>query len=157
MEEKIEVELLSPEDAPEIEALFKEVWPSAVEYSEEWRKKRTLNSEEIVKEMEKMYYYFGVKAGGRMVGVYKASIRGDSVLGEHQSVHPTYRGRGLAIAMYQQLIEFARQKGCKRIRVNILLNQAASKKCVDELGFHKKGSPYEQAKGMMVQMYEKEI
>ena len=157
MGKKIEVEFLFPKDAPEIEALFKEVWPSAIEYPEEWRKKRTLNSEEIIKEMKGGYYYFGVKMGNRIVGVYKASVKGDSILGEHQSILPAYRKRGLATAMFEQLIDFSKKKNCKRIYVNILSNQIASKKCVSKFGFHKKGSPYEQAKGMVVQLYEKEI
>lgn len=152
---KIRVELLSSKDAAEIEALFKEVWPAAIEYPDEWRRKRTLSREEIVKEMEGGYYYFGVRMDGRIVGLYKASIRGDSVLGEHLSIHPSYRGQGLAITMYADIIDFAKERKCKRIRVNILLNQISSKKCVDKLGFHKKGHPYEQAKGMLVQMYER--
>jgi len=155
--DKIRVELLSSKDAAEIETLFKKVWPTAIEYPEEWRRKRTLSREEIVKEMERGYYYFGARMDRRIVGLYKASIRGDSVLGEHQSIHPSYRGQGLAITMYEHIIIFAKEKKCKRIDVNILLNQIASKKCVEKLGFHKKGHPYEQAKGMLVQMYEKEI
>ena len=154
---EIKVEPLSLTDAAEIEALFKEVWPTAVEYPEEWRRKRTLGREEIVKEMKEGYHYFGVRAGDRIVALYKASIRGEIILGEHQSIRPAYRGRGLATAMYKQLIDFAKEKRCKRVYVNILLNQMASKKCVDELGFRKKGDLYEQAKGMTVQMYEKEI
>jgi len=155
--DKIRVELLSSKDAAEIETLFKKVWPTAIEYPEEWRRKRTLSREEIVKEMERGYYYFGARMDRRIVGLYKASIRGDSVLGEHQSIHPSYRGQGLAITMYEHIIIFAKEKKCKRIHVNILSNQIASKKCVEKLGFHKKGHLYEQAKGMLVQMYEKEI
>ena len=155
--DKIKVELLSTDDAAKIEALFKEVWPTAVDYPEEWRKKRTLSRKEIVKEMKEGYHYFGVRKDDRIVGLYKASIKGDRISGEHQSVHPAYRGQGLAIVMYRQLIDFAKEKGCRRVYVNILPNQTASEKCVDELGFRKKGEPYEQTKGMIVQMYEKEI
>jgi RimJ/RimL family protein N-acetyltransferase len=154
---KIEVELLSLKDAAEIEALFKEVWPKATEYPEDWRKKRILSREEIMREMEGGYYYFGIRLDGRIAGLYKASIRGDSVLGEHQAVHPSYQRQGLATTMYEQLINFAKKKKCKRIHVNILANQIASKKCVDKLGFHKKGDLWEQAKGMLVQTYEKEV
>lgn len=152
---KIKVELLSINDAAEIEALFKEVWPTAMEYPEEWRRKRTLSREEIVREMKGGYYYFGIRMDGRIVGLYKASIRGDSVLGEHQTVHPSYQGQGLAITMYGQIINFAKEKKCKKVYVNILRDQIASVKCVDKFRFHKKGKPYEQAKGMLVQMYEK--
>lgn len=155
--DKIKVELLSSKDAAEIEALFKEVWPKATEYPKKWRRKRTLSREEIMREMEAGYYYFGIRMDGRIVGLYKSSIRGDSILGEHQAVHPSYQGQGLAITMYEQLINFAKKKKCKRIHVNILSNQIASKKCVDKLGFHKKGDLWEQTKGMLVQTYEKEV
>lgn len=155
--DKTRVELLSSKDAAEIESLFKEVWPTAIEYPEKWRKKRTLSREEIVKEMKGDYYYFGVRVDGRIVGLYKASIKKDTVLGEHQTIHPSYQGRGLATTMYKQLINFAKKKKCKKIHVNILPNQIASKKCVDKLGFHKKGGLWEQAKEMLVQTYEKEV
>lgn len=151
------VELLSKEDAGEIEALLKEVWPSAMEYPEEWRKKRALTEEQIIKEMESGYFYFGIKIAGKIAGIYKASIQGDAVFGEHQSIPAIHRGKGLATAMYEHIINYAREQGCKRILVNILVDQLASKKCVEKFGFHRKGEPYEQAKGMLVQMYEKLI
>lgn len=155
--DEIKVERLSPKDAKEIESLFKEVWPTAVEYPKGWRKKRMLNRKEIIEEMEEGYYYFGMRKDGRIVGVYKASINGGTVLGEHQSVHPDYTGQGLATAMYEQIVNFARGKGCKRIHVNVLVNQAASRKCAEKLNFHKKGDPYEQYKGMVVQLYERKV
>ncbi len=157
MSADVKVEQLSPQDASEIESLFREVWPKAREYPEEWRRKRTLSREKILKEMEEGVYYFGVRKEGRIVGLYKAIIRGESVLGEHQTVHPAWRGRGLAIAMYKQLLEFAKEMGCKKVVVNILPEQRPSRRCVNELGFHKRGSIWEQAKGMWVQTYEKEV
>lgn len=155
--EKIKVELLSLKDTAEIEALFVEVWSKAVEYPDEWRKKRILNREEISREMQGGYFYFGIKKDGRIAGLYKASIRGDCVLGEHQAVHPSYQRQGLAIVMYEQIVEFAREKNCKKVNVNILASQVASKKCVDKLGFHPKGDLWEQAEGMLVQTYEKDV
>jgi RimJ/RimL family protein N-acetyltransferase len=151
------VELLSKNDAREIEALLKDVWPSAIEYPREWREKRALTAEQIIQEMESGYYYFGIKIAGKIAGIYKASIKGDAVFGEHQSIPAIYRGKGLATAMYGHIINFAREQGCRRILVNILVNQIASKRCVERFGFQKKGEPYEQAKGMLVQMYEKLI
>ncbi len=151
------VELLSKKDAREIEVLLKDVWPSALEYPEEWRKKRTLTEKQIIQEMESGYLYFGIRIAGKIAGIYKASIQGDTVFGEHQSIPAIYRGKGLATAMYEHIINFARERGCKRILVNILVNQIASKRCVEKFGFHKKGEPYEQARGMLVQMYEKLI
>jgi L-amino acid N-acyltransferase YncA len=154
---KYKVEEFTEKDAGELSELMKEVWPKALEYPEEWRKKRTLSREQVVEEMKKGYHYFGVRLDGKIVGFYKLSIVGDACFGEHQTIHPTYRGRGLASAMYEQLIQYAKQKGCKRVFVNILTSQIASIKCVNKFGFKKKGEPYEQAKGMLVQMYEKEV
>ncbi|TDA32481.1 MAG: hypothetical protein DSO04_02160 [Hadesarchaea archaeon] len=155
--EEIKVERLQPSDAPEIERLFREVWPRATEYPEEWRRKRAIPREKILEEMEKGVYYFGIRKEGKLVGVYKAVPRGEEVLGEHQAVAPEWRGRGLAVAMYRQLLEFAREKGFKRVVVNILPDQAASRRCVDQLGFRKRGEPWEQCRGMWVQTYEKEV
>jgi len=59
--------------------------------------------------------------------------------------------------MYRQLLEFAREKGFKRVVVNILPQQEASLRCVQRLGFRKRGEPWEQCRGMWVQTYEKEV
>ncbi|MCX8175994.1 MAG: GNAT family N-acetyltransferase [Candidatus Bathyarchaeota archaeon] len=151
------IEELTEKDAEEIEFLFKEVWPNALEYPQEWRKKRCLTKSEIIDEMRKGYHYFGVRINGKIVGLYKLSIEGDTCFGEHQTVHPSYRGTGLASSMYEHFIDYAKKNGYKKVRVNILLTNIPSVKCVEKFGFHKKGNPYEQAKGMLVQMYEKEV
>jgi len=152
---KILVCRLEKGDSREIEALLRDVWPTACEYPEEWRKKRTLGYSEIEKEMENGYQYFGIRIRGKIVGLYKASVRGDGCFGEHQSIHPEYRGRGLAKLMYEQFFRFARENDCKRVYVNILANQLATRRFVESMGFKKKGLEYEQIKGMLVQMYEK--
>jgi len=136
---------------------LKKVWPTALEYPEEWRKKRTLNHRKIEEEMDRGYQYFGIRIRGKIVGIYKASVRDDGCFGEHQSIHPDYRGRGLAKLMYEQFFQFARKNKCKRAYVNILATQLAARKFVESLGFEKKGKEYEQVKGMLVQMYEKRI
>jgi RimJ/RimL family protein N-acetyltransferase len=151
----IRVLRLGKQDSRQIQALLKEVWSTAHEYPEEWRKKRTLNHREIEEEMDRGYQYFGIRIRGKIVGMYKASIREDGCLGEHQSIHPGHRGKGLAKLMYKQFFRFARRNKCKRVYVNILANQLATRKFVESLGFNKKGPEYEQVKGMLVQMYEK--
>ena len=155
--DKIDVKELSESDAAEIEVLFKKVWSKAYEYPEEWRQKRILTEEKILKEMENGYRYFGIRIGNRLAGVYKTLITGNALFGEHQTVDPEFRGLGLATAMYHQFIKFASENNCKKIYVNILANQVASRKAVEKMGFRKKGQEYEQEKGMKVQMYELEI
>jgi hypothetical protein len=150
-----DVKELSKQDAAEIEALFEKVWSSAYEYPEEWRKQRMLTREEILEEMRNGYHYFGIKLQGKLVGLYKALVTDYGLFGEHQSVDPDYRGLGLATAMYRQFINYARKQGLKRVYVNILASQIASKKIVEKMGFRKKGEEFEQAKGMKVQTYEK--
>jgi len=154
---KVRVSKLRKRDSGEIQALLKKVWPNAREYPEEWRKKRTLNHRQIEEEMDRGYQYFGIRIRGKIVGIYKASVREDGYLGEHQSIHPDYRGRGLAKLMYKQFFRFARKSKCERVYVNILASQLATRRFVESLGFKKKGKKYEQVKGMLVQMYEKEI
>jgi|GEM_PF-20525 len=156
-DEKIEVKELSEMEIPEIEALLKKVWSTAYEYPEEWRKRRMLTKEQISREMQEGYRFFGIKIGDKLVGMYKALKTGNSLFGEHQSVDPDYRRKGLATAMYHHFIRFARKNNCKKVYVNILTNQTASKKIVEKMGFRKKGQEYEQAKGMKVQMYEKDV
>ena len=154
---KIRVCRLGKRDSREIETLLKEVWPTAYEYPVEWRKKRTLSHRGIEEEMGIGYLYFGIRIRGKIVGIYKASIHEDGFFGEHQSIHPDYRGKGLAKLMYKQFFQLARKNKCKRVYVNILANQLATRKFVESLGFKKKGPEYEQIKGMLVQMYEKRI
>ena len=151
---KIRVYRLGKRDSGEIEGLLKEVWPTAHEYSEEWRTKRTLNHRDVEEEMDRGYRYFGIRIRGKIVGTYKASVRKDGCLGEHQSIHPDYGGTGLAKLMYK-FFRFARKNKCKRVCVNVLANQLATRKFVESLGFKKKGLECEQVKGMLVQMYEK--
>ena len=152
---KIRVCRLRKRDSREIEKLLREVWLKAYGYPDEWRKKRMLNYREIEKEMDRGYQYFGIRIRGKIVGMYKASIRRDGCFGEHQSIHPDYRGRGLAKLMYKQFFQFARKNKCKRVYVNILASQITARKFVESLEFKTKGREYEQVKGMLVQMYEK--
>ena len=154
---KIRVCRLRKRDSREIEKLLREVWLKAYGYPDEWRKKRMLNYREIEKEMDRGYQYFGIRIRGKIVGMYKASIRRDGCFGEHQSIHPDYRGRGLAKLMYKQFFQFARKNKCKRVYVNILASQITARKFVESLEFKTKGREYEQVKGMLVQMYEKRI
>jgi len=150
------VERLSENDAAEVEELLREVWPKATEYPEKWRRARVIGRRQIIDEMKTGFHYFGVRLNGKIVGFYKAHVLGDAYIGEHQSVHPAYRGRGLARAMYKHFIQFARETGYRRIRVNVLPSQVASVKLMEKFGF-KKVKEYEQISGMPVHLYEKEI
>ncbi|MFQ6128170.1 MAG: GNAT family N-acetyltransferase [Thermoplasmata archaeon] len=157
MGEEWVVEELSPSDARDIENLFKIVWAKATEYPEEWRKRRMLSAKEIIEEMERGYRFFGIRLGERIVGVYKARIRGDACYGEHQSIHPRCRAAGLAKAMYDQFLDFARKTNCGKNVVNILIGHQISERCVRRYAFHKVGEPFEQCEGMLVQRYEREV
>ena len=147
------MERLSENDAAELEELLKEVWPRATEYPEKWRRTRVIGRRQIMDEMKTGFHYFGVMLNGQIVGFYKARVLGDAYIGEHQSVHPSYRGRGLARAMYKHFIQFARESGYRRICVNVLPSQVASVKLMEKFGF-KKVREYEQIPGMLVHFYE---
>lgn len=151
------VEKLSKADAAAIANLYAEAWPKAYEYPEEWRRKRTISKGQVEKEMEEGYTYFGVRMDGKLVGVYKVKRVGEGLFAEHQAVHPDYRGQGLAVSMYEQLLKYAKEEGAKWVRVNILVGHAPSEKCVNKLCFKKVGELWEQAKGMLVQTWEREI
>jgi GNAT superfamily N-acetyltransferase len=154
----VKVVELGFKDVNDIALLFKKVWlENAQEYPLQWRKLRALNSEEILKEMQEGYQYFGIHVNGKLVGVYKTLITVHGLFGEHQSVDPAYRRLGLATAMYQHFISYAKKCGCKKVFVNILANHVPSKKIVEKMKFQKRGPPFEQAKGMLVQLYEKRV
>jgi len=148
------VELLEEEDAEEIEDLLKSVWPYAEDYPDEWRKRRALSADEVREEMRSGYFYFGIREEGRVVALYKAKIYDDICLGEHLSVHPDFRRRGLSRTLYAHIITFAKEMGCRRVHVNILPHQEASVRLVTRYGF-KKIKEYEQIPGMLVHLYEK--
>jgi hypothetical protein len=151
------VEELGQPDAEDIETLFKTVWSQATEYPPEWRKKRMLKADEIVEEMKTGFHYFGIRLEGRLVGVYKARIRGDICQGEHQSIDPRCRAGGLAKAMYDQFIDLATKANCRTNAVNILIGHETSERCVRRYSFKKVGEPFEQCRGMLVQRYERSV
>jgi len=154
---KLDVEELFEADVGRIELLLTKVWSTAFEYPEEWRRKRTLMKEQIEAEMRDGYHYFGIRVHNQLCGVYKALITRDGLFGEHQSVDPDFRGCGLATAMYNQFIEFAQRNNCKKAYVNTLVNQASTLRILQRMGFRERGDKYEQANGMIVQTFEKDV
>jgi GNAT superfamily N-acetyltransferase len=148
---------LQEEDAKELETLLRAVWSQAYAYPLAWRKKRSLTKKEILSEMRSGVNYFGVKIDGKIVGMYKAIVTYYGLLGEHQSILPKHRGKGLARAMYQQFQQYAREKNCKRVYMNVLAKEGRYKKFVERMGFKPVGKPYEQTRGLLVQMYEREV
>lgn len=148
----LSVEEFTLEDAPAIAKLLQRVWSSVTEYPPAWRARRMLSVEEIRQEMrEGDFQYFGIRAEGHIVGVYKLSI-GKEILGEHQAVDPAYRGKGLARIMYNQFLKLGRQLG-KPNCINLLVSNKKMIAFVTRLGFQPSGDPYEQHPGMLVQKF----
>jgi GNAT superfamily N-acetyltransferase len=148
---------LSREDAKDISALYKEVWLEAYEYPKDWREKRAMREEEIKKEMDSGYFFFGVRINGKLVGVYKASVTERGCFGEQQAVLPEYRDQGVASAMYEQFYEFAKANKCKVNYVNILAGNEPCERAMEKFNFYKTGEPWEQSRGMLVQTYERKV
>jgi len=155
--EEIRVIEFGEEDAGEIAELFRQVWPLAKEYPEHWRKKRMYTTQQIIQDMRDGFHYFGSRLQGSIVGVYKAKITEKGLFGEHQTVRPECRTSGLASAMYIQFAEYGRKHGCVRNYCNILVGQEVGERLMKKFGFAPWGEPYEQAEGMMVQMYERHL
>lgn len=151
------IEEFGEEDCQELERLFEIVWLSAVEYPKHWRKKRMLTADQIVEEMRKGIRFFGVREGVRIVGVYKARVTKEECFGEHQSILPSYRGSGIASLMYDQFKSLAKEMGCRRNAVNVLVGHKPTLRLVEKHGFHKVGKPFEQSPGMLVQRYERPV
>jgi GNAT superfamily N-acetyltransferase len=146
---------LTEGDAPEVADLLVTVWSFATEYPPVWRRKRCLSAEEVAKEMRAGYHYFGARLQGRLAGLYKAHLTPDGLLGEHQTVHPEFRQRGLVRAMYEQFIAYARAIGAAANLCNILVSQESMCRLVESFGFQPKDAPYKQAPGMLVQLYRR--
>ncbi len=142
-------------DAPELASLIRVVWSQAKEYPPEWRRKRCLKAEEIIEEMRRGYQYFGARHEGQITGFYKTLQTPDGLLGEHQTVHPKFRHRGLVRAMYRQFLTYARQLRTPSNYCNILVSQKRMCQLVESLGFKPEGQPYEQSPGMLVQLYRR--
>lgn len=152
----VTVEEFTEKDAEELEELFKKVWSVSYDYPAEWRKKRQLKKEEIIKEMNSGYHFFGSRnEKGEIIGVYKLLVTEEGCFGEHQSILPEYTGKGIASAMYEQFIAYAEAHQCKKSYVNILDKHETLKHLVEKFGFSKVRE-FEQAKGMKVQRYERE-
>ena len=148
---------LSKEDAKDISAVYKTVWLKAYEYPKEWREKRAMSEEEIKKEMDSGYFFFGVHINDELVGVYKASITERGCYGEQQAVLPEYREQGVAYAMYEQFLEFAKANKCKVNYVNVLVGNEPCERAMKRYNFYKTGEPWEQSTGMLVQTYERKV
>ncbi|MFX1575970.1 MAG: GNAT family N-acetyltransferase [Promethearchaeota archaeon] len=151
----IHIEELTPEDAPEISQLMALVWPNSTHIPSEWRQKRVLSPEQIIQEMQAGYHYFGARLEGRIAGFYKTMIIPDGLLGEHQTVHPDFRHRGLVRAMYRQFIDYAQELQVSANLCNILTAHETMRALVESFGFQPEGDPYEQVPGMQVQLYKR--
>jgi hypothetical protein len=149
----INIEQLNEVDAPEIAALLKLVWLQAKHIPRVWREKRVLSTEVVIDEMQNGIHYFGARLNGQIVGFYKIVVTPDGLLGEHQTVHPNYRHRGLVRAMYRQFIAYAKELNAPGNLCNILQDHQTMRVLVENFGFKPKGPPYEQAPGMVVQLY----
>ena len=145
------------EDAPELASLIKIVWSQATDYPPAWRRKRCLKTEEIIDEMGRGYQYFGARLEGQITGFYKTLLTPDGLLGEHQTVHPSFRHKGLVRAMYRQFLTYAWKLKTSSNYCNILVSQKRMCQLVESLGFKPDGPPYEQSPGMLVQQYRRPV
>ncbi len=154
-DDEILIEELTEADSDDISTLLNLVWPNAEHIPHNWRQKRVLSPEEVIAEMRSGYHYFGARLNNRLVGFYKALLKSEGLLGEHQTVHPDYRHRGLVRAMYRQFIAYAQELNAPANLCNILYDHLTMRKLVESFGFQPDGKPYEQAPGMLVQLYKR--
>ncbi len=149
------IEEFTEKDADELEDVFRKVWTVSCEYPEKWRKTRQLTKDEIIQEMHSGYHFFGARNQEGIMGVYKLIVLDEGCFGEHQSILPAYTGKGIASAMYEQFIEYAKTLDSTRNFVYILETHTACIHLVEKFGFSPVGDPFEQAEGMFVQEYER--
>lgn len=150
------IEEFTEKDAGELEKLFKKVWSHSSDYPPDWRRRRQLKKRKIVEEMRAGYHYFGARNEKReIVGVYKLIMTEEGCFGEHQSILPECTDRGIASAMYDHFIAYAKMHHCKKNYVNILDSHEVCRHLMEKYGFCKVGDIFEQAEGMKVQRYER--
>jgi len=164
----IEIEEFTESDAEDLEKVFKITWSRSYEYPLEWRIKRQIKKKKIIEEMRSGYHFFGARENhgdseiddhrdntsmGKIMGVYKLKITDEGCFGEHQSILPEYAHKGLASAMYEQFIQYAKTHGCTKNYVNVLEHHTACIHLVKKFGFCKEGPVFEQTEGMRVQRY----
>jgi hypothetical protein len=154
-DEDLHVEELTEDDAKEISELLALVWPQAKHIPLAWRQKRVLTPNQIINEMHQEFRYFGARINNCIAGFYKTILTPEGLLGEHQTVHPNYRHRGLVRAMYRQFINYAEQIGAPANLCNIIIEHETMRSLVEGFGFSPHGSSYEQAPGMLVQLYRR--
>jgi len=154
-DEDIHIIKLTQADALEISQLMNLVWSQAIHIPSDWRQKRILTPEQIIKEMESNYHYFGARIEGRIAGFYKTLLKPEGLLGEHQTVHPDFRHRGLVRAMYRQFIAYAQELEAPANLCNILYDHETMRALVESFGFQPEGEPYEQTSEMRVQLYKR--
>lgn len=153
----VTIEEFTEEDAEELEELFKIVWSKAYEYPAHWRKKRQMPKEQIIKEIHSGYHFFGVRnTDDTIIGVYKLKLTKEGCFGEHQSILPDYTGKNIASAMYEQFIQYAQEHNCTKNYVYVLVSHDACRHLVEKYGFVKVDT-FEQAPGMKVYKYEREV
>ncbi len=151
----VHIEELTQDDAKEISEILRLVWSQALHIPLIWRQKRILSPQQIIDEMQEGYHYFGARIGGRIAGFYKTYLKPEGLLGEHQTVHPNYRHRGLVRAMYRHFIAYAQELKAPSNLCNILFDHKTMRELVEGFGFQPEGPPYEQAAGMLVQLYKR--
>jgi len=157
---KYRVVQLSKADAKDLSALYKAVWLKACEYPEEWRENRAMSEDAIKKELDAGYFFFGVHVHakkGKLAGVYKVSITERGCYGEQQAVLPEYQNQGVAYAMYEHFLQFAKLNKCAVNYVNILVGNEPCERAMKKYNFYKTGEPWEQSGGMLVQTYERKV
>lgn len=154
-DEDIHIIEFKQDAAPELSQLMELVWLKATHIPLKWRQQRVLTSKQIVEEMQKGYQYFGARIEGHIAGFYKTLLKPEGLYGEHQTVHPNYRHRGLVRAMYRQFITFANEIEAQTNLCNILYDHETMRILVESFGFEPEGEPYEQAPGMLVQLYKR--
>ncbi len=151
------MEEFGPDDAEEIAAIFRRVWPNARGYPAKWRERRQLGPAAIRLEMAHGYHYFGLRRDGAIVGLYKAIVTPKGLKGEHQSVLSSALNTGLAQAMYRQFYQYALERDCQKNYCYIKSDQRSSLKIMEKFGFEAVGPVFEQAPGLSVQLFERPI
>jgi RimJ/RimL family protein N-acetyltransferase len=150
------VERLAHEGIPEICALYKRVWDQFADLPGDRSRDWVPTPLEFTSWMEDGTY-FVVRADGRIVGAIGLELRHGSCRIVRLAVDPDYRRRGIATALTEQAVDWARRGRLGSIWADALSRFAPAANLFQRLGFSECGLFHRHFWNEDVRVFEKPL
>ena len=126
---KIQIVPLSRELVPQVAEI------ESLCFSEPWSEQAYLD----ICEKEEYYYIVAIASNGDVVGMCGLIIGPFEAEVMNVGVHPKYRGRGIAKALMQALLEAGNQKGIKEYTLEVRVSNSSAIHIYENCGFVSEG------------------